>query len=91
MDKLHIMAFAAEEEPGFAEQSENVYENKGSWAGADIAFECLRCAEGAGRSNCTARPNCPFGTSQTPQIRGLRQPKLALLKQVFEGTKRECL
>ncbi len=34
----------------FREQSENVYENKGSWAGADIDFECLRCAEGAVRS-----------------------------------------
>ena len=38
------------------EQSENVYENKGSWAGADIAFECLRCAEGAGR---TIYDDCP--------------------------------
>jgi len=35
-------------QPGVGEQSQNVYENKGSMAGADIAFECLRCAGGAG-------------------------------------------
>jgi hypothetical protein len=54
------------------EQSENVYENKGSLsgmevsrAGADVAFERLRCAEGAEGLVCTA---CPFGTSQTPHL-----------------------
>jgi hypothetical protein len=30
---------------------------------------------------------CPFGTSQAPQFRGLRQPGLTKTR----GTKRECL
>ena len=73
------------------EQSQNVYENKGSRLSADIAFECLRCAEGAFRQIVPLALACPFGTSQTPQGRGLRQPELAREVQDFDGTKPECL
>ncbi len=54
--------------PKLAEQSENVYENKGSWVRADIALECLRCAGGTVRTKCPLILTCPFGTSRTAQI-----------------------
>jgi len=37
---------------------------KKSWAGADVAFERLRCAAGAGGQNVPLAITCPFGTSQ---------------------------
>ena len=52
-------------------------EHKQSGVGADIAFECLRCVEGAGTGRlCAAGLDCLFGTSQTPDITGLRHPSL---------------
>ena len=44
-------------------------------AGADIDFECPRCAEGAeAGQNVPIVSTCPFGTSQTSDLRGLRHP-----------------
>jgi len=46
-------------------------------AGADIAFECLRCAEGAGRSIHDDRSNLSLRDIADATSRGLRQPELA--------------
>jgi len=63
------------------EQSENVYENKGSLsgiegcrAGADVGVERLRCAEGAVRSDCAAYRDLSLRDIADPRLRGLRQP-----------------
>ena len=46
-------------------------EDKQSQAGADIAFECLRRAEGAVRANCTARPDLYLRDIADPQTSGV--------------------
>jgi len=51
-------------------------EDKKSWAGADVAFERLRCAKAQFGQVVLLALTCPFGTSQTPDIRGLRHPSL---------------
>ena len=40
-----------------------------SMAGADVAFERLRCAEGAVRSNCAARPDLSLRDIADPHSR----------------------
>ena len=48
----------------------------GFWrAGADVALERLRCAEGAVRSDCTACPRLSLRDIADPTFRGLRQPR----------------
>ena len=73
------------------EQSENVYENKGVGkkvvAGADVAFERLRCAEGAVRSNCVTCADLSLRDIANPIRRGLRQSGLAWLRTGFDGNK----
>jgi len=46
-----------------------------SWAGADVALERLRCAEGAVRSDCAACPRLSLRDIADPTLRGLRQPR----------------
>ena len=46
-------------------------EDKRSQAGADIAFECLRCAEGAVRAKCTARPDLSLRDIADPHTSGV--------------------
>jgi len=48
-------------------------------AGADVAFDRLRCAEGAGRSNCAARPDLSVRDIADPTHRGLRHPGMEWL------------
>ena len=43
-------------------------EAKKSLAGADVAFERLRCAEGALRPGRAGRRTCPFGMFETPHF-----------------------
>ena len=53
---------------------------KKSMAGADVVFERLRCAEGAVRSNCAARPGLSLRDIADPRHRGLRHPGMAWLE-----------
>ena len=48
---------------------------KKSRAGADVALERLRCAEGAGRADCPACYNLSLREIADPTHRGLRQPE----------------
>ena len=43
-------------------------------AGADIVLECLRCAEGAGRSTRTVSADLSLRDIRDPRQRGLRHP-----------------
>ena len=62
-------------------------EDKKSEAGPDIAFECLRCAEGAGPSGCAANPDLSLR-----DIADLRhQGSAPSVDSRIAGTKRECL
>jgi len=45
-----------------------------SRAGADVAFERLRCAEGAVQLGWTRRPDLSLRDIADPKLRGLRQP-----------------
>ena len=49
---------------------------KKSRAGADVALERLRCAEGAGRAARSACPGMSLWDIADPTHRGLRQPEL---------------
>jgi hypothetical protein len=49
-------------------------EDKKSWAGAEVAFERLRDAEGAAWSNCPRWPELSLRDIADPRLRGLRQP-----------------
>ncbi len=51
-------------------------EGKRPKAGADIAFECLRCAEGAGRSGCLVSLDLSLRDIAEPRQRGLRHPSI---------------
>ena len=61
-------------------------EDKRSGVGADIALECLRCAEGAGGSGRATDLGCPFMTSQTQTT-----VVCAIRRSRTVGTKRECI
>jgi len=50
-------------------------EDKQSRAGTDVAFERLRCAEGAVRSEWTAYPGLSLRDIRDPTDRGLRHPQ----------------
>ncbi len=50
-------------------------EDKQSRAGADIALECLRRAEGAVRSGCAADLDLSLRDIADPRPRGLRRPE----------------
>ena len=72
--------------PKLGEQSQNVYENKGPAAGADIAFECLRCAAGAGRSHCLCPVPSGHRRPHKPGSAPARTPKLGEQSQnVYEN------
>jgi len=51
-------------------------EGKRPKAGADLAFECLRCAEGAGRSGCLVSLDLSLRDIAEPRQRGLRHPSI---------------
>jgi len=57
------------------------------WAGGDIAFERLRCAEGADRSDCTAFAALSLRGIADPILQGLRQPTWRELGSAFCGNK----
>jgi hypothetical protein len=60
------------------EQSENVYDNKGRGQNSQGLAQTLSlnvCDAPKAHAGQIARwPECPFGTSQTPNVRGLRHP-----------------
>jgi len=62
-------------------------EGKQSQAGADIAFECLRCAEGAGRSGCAVRLDLSLRDIADPRHHG----SAPSVDSRIERTIRECL
>jgi hypothetical protein len=57
---------------------------KKSTAGADVVFERQRCAGGAVRSSCAARPDLSLRDIADPTPRGLRQPGMARLEAKAE-------
>jgi hypothetical protein len=59
---------------------------KRSRAGADVAFERLRCAEGAVWSDCAACPGLSLRDIASPAHQGLRQPGSARFRT---GVRRE--
>ena len=62
-------------------------DDKQSEAGADIAFECLRCGEGAGLSGCAVSLDLSLR-----DIADLRhQGSAPSADSKIAGTKRECL
>jgi len=62
-------------------------DDKQSEAGADVAFECLRCAEGAGLSGCGVSPDLSLRDIADPR----RQGSAPAVDLETGGTKRECL
>ena len=64
---------------------------KSKWAGADIAFERLRWAEGEGPSVCGLFSLPSLRDIAGPIPQGPRQPTGASWNLLSEGTKRECL
>ena len=64
---------------------------KKSRAGADVALERLRCAEGAGRAGCPDSPTLSLRDIADPTRQESGPAWMARLIAEFERTNRECL
>ena len=60
---------------------------KSKWSGVGVAFERLRCAEGEGRSDCSACSSLSLRDIAGPILQGLRQPSWRELESAFWGNK----
>jgi hypothetical protein len=62
---------------------------KKSWAGADVAFERLRCAEGAVRSDCAACPHLSLRDIADPTQQGSAPARIGVAENRFRREQSE--